>query len=105
SSLYVNFFMGSAKDEVLYKINKGKWFVMEHVVDFDPSYVEGLAAWKKITDKKIRGRRPSNPARSTHLWKATIPSTLTPGKHKISVKARDMFGRVFTEQREFLIIK
>lgn len=103
SSLYANFFMGSAKDEVLYKINKGKWSAMEHVVDFDPSYVEGLAAWKKITDKKLRGRRPSNPARSTHLWKAPIPSTLSPGKYKISVKAKDMFGRVFTEQRQLLV--
>lgn len=102
---YANFFMGSAKDEVLYRINKGKWSAMQHVVDFDPAYVEQVAAWKKITDKKIRGRRPSNPARSTHLWKATIPPALAPGKYSISVKAKDMFGRVFTSEKEFRITK
>jgi|GEM_PF-2682202 len=97
--------MGAAKDEVLYRIGKGEWSAMKHVTEPDPSYVAGVAAWKKITDKKTRGRRPSNPARSTHLWRAPIPSTLSPGTHKISVKAKDMFGRVFTEQKEIKITK
>lgn len=105
SSLYVNFFTGSAKDEVRYRINKGKWVSMRHTIDLDPAYVEGVAAWKKMTDKKARGRRPSNPARSTHLWKAPIISTLTPGKYQIQIKAKDMFGRVFKEKRELHITK
>ncbi|MCD0487404.1 calcineurin-like phosphoesterase C-terminal domain-containing protein [Pedobacter sp. MC2016-14] len=59
--------------------------------------------WKSITDKTKKARRPSNPAKSTHLWKGVLPTVLPVGKHTISVKATDMFDRTFNQTRHFII--
>ncbi|WP_256013976.1 calcineurin-like phosphoesterase C-terminal domain-containing protein [Desertivirga xinjiangensis] len=91
--VYANFFMGNKQSKVLYRVGSNEWKEMEYSFTPDPKYVASVAAWKKISDKKIRGRRPSNPARSTHLWKAKLPANLPVGEHLIEVKSQDMFGK------------
>lgn len=101
AGIYANFFMGTKGDKVEYRINDGEWAPMSFVEDIDPAYVSQLYKWD-LTEKLMRGRRPSNAVESTHLWRANIPArTLPVGSHKIEVKATDMFGNVFTEVKDF----
>ena len=48
-------------------------------------------------------RRPSNLQICRHLWRASIPSNLPVGEHRIEVQATDMFGRVFTQNSSYQI--
>lgn len=101
--VYVNFFTGSKNDQVFYRIDKGEWKAMEHTYEPDPLYLAEVATWKSITDKTKKARRPSNPARSTHLWKATLPTNVSVGAHTIEVKAQDLFGRQFIQKGSYYI--
>src|SRR5690606_28995759 len=42
SGIYVNFFMGSQNDEVLYRIDNGDWKPMQYVNEADPTYVSQI---------------------------------------------------------------
>ncbi|EIJ37381.1 putative phosphohydrolase [Galbibacter orientalis DSM 19592] len=95
AGIYVNFFIGSENDEVLYRIDEGDWKPMEYVEEQDPSYEVLVYEWD-LTDKLMPGRRSSNPIDSKHLWKGKIPTKLKTGTHKIEVKATDMYGNTYT---------
>lgn len=95
AGIYVNFFMGSESDKVLYRIDQGEWKEMKRVKAFDPAYVELVYEWD-TTNELIPGRRSSNPINCTHLWRGKIPTDLHVGKHQIEVKATDMYGQTFT---------
>lgn len=92
AGIYVNFFMGSQNDTVEYRVDGGEWKQMDYVIEADPSYIQIAYEWD-MADMLFPGRRPSNPADCTHLWKAKIPTKLEEGEHKIEIKARDMFGQ------------
>jgi len=94
SGVYVNFFMGSKNDEVLYRIDSGVWKPMEYVNEPDPSYVSQTINWDE-SETLIPGKRGSNPIDCTHLWKGKLLSDLEPGVHTIEIKAKDMFGNVY----------
>lgn len=103
AGIYVNFFMGRKGDKVEYRIGDGAWAAMSYVEDTDPNYVSHLYKWD-LTDKLMKGRRPSNAVVSTHLWRGNIPArTLPVGSHKIEIRATDMFGNVFTEEKTFKV--
>ncbi len=95
AGIYVNFFMGRADDEVLYRVDGGEWSPMDYVEDEDPTYEASVYAWD-TSDKLLAGRRSSNPIVSTHLWRGNIPPRLAVGEHTIEVKATDQFGTVST---------
>jgi hypothetical protein len=38
---------------------------------------------------------------SKHIWTAGFPKKLALGKHKLEVKAADMYGNQFTASEEF----
>jgi hypothetical protein len=101
--VYVNFFTGGKDDKVQYRIDNGEWKPMDHTIEFDPFYLAEVEEWKSITDKTKKARRPSNPAKSTHLWKGILPADLSVGKHSIEVKATDMFNRSFTQKSSYSI--
>lgn len=103
ANVYVNFFTGSRDDQVFYRIDNGEWKSMEHTYEPDPLYVAEVATWKSITDKTKKARRPSNPAKSTHLWKAALPTHLSVGTHTIEIKAKDLYGRSFSAKSSYLI--
>lgn len=66
----------------------------------DPSYAASVMEWD-LMDQLEPGRRPSNPVNATHLWRGSIDTKLAVGKHTITVRAKDMFDRTFTETSEY----
>ncbi len=104
SRIYANFFMGHRESKVEYRIDNNQWQPMNFVEGHDPSYLGLLYKWD-ITEILMPGRRPSNAVPSTHLWSAGFPANLSVGKHTLEVRATDMFGRTFTESKNFEVQK
>lgn len=100
--LAVNFFIGSEKDSLFYRIDDGKWHKMTYRRDFDPNYYRKVMDWD-FTDSLFAGSRPSNPVHSSHLWFGRVPTNLNPGVHTIEIRAHDMFGRVLSQKRTYRI--
>lgn len=98
SGIYVNFFMGSKGDLVEYRIGDSDWKPMIWTDDTDPSFRGLLHRWD-VTENLMPGRRPSNPAKSTHLWRGSFPKDLLPGEHTIEIRATDRYGRQFIQSR------
>lgn len=102
AGIYANFFMGSEQDSVMYRIDGGEWKEMAHQQEHDPTYLHSLQEWD-YAEELLPGRRPSNAAPSTHLWRGSIPTKLEVGEHTIEVKATDMFGRTFVQKGSYRI--
>lgn len=102
SSVFVNFFMGSEQDEVMFRVDEGEWLPMNYTVESDPSYLHLLHEWD-FTDTLIPGIRPADARPCFHLWKASLPSHLAPGEHKLEVRARDLFGNFHTAAGSYRI--
>ena len=100
--VYANFFLGSSKDQVRYKIDSADWVTMDRVEGSDPAYLKGLLEYDGATTL-VEGRRPSEPVNSAHLWKLKLPK-LNAGKHTIEVEAVDMFGRTHTAKKEIEVV-
>ena len=100
AGIFVNFFMGTEGDEVLYRINDGEWKEMTYLQEIDPSYMKLVHEWD-ITEELMPGRRSSNPIESKHLWRGNIRTDLETGLHQIEIKATDMFGKIFTETSSY----
>ncbi|WP_010662519.1 calcineurin-like phosphoesterase C-terminal domain-containing protein [Marinilabilia salmonicolor] len=101
--LVVNFFMGSEKDSVFYRIDQGEWKPMNFVRTYDPAYIHTMQEWD-YADSLLPGKRPSNPAESTHIWLGRINNHLEEGLHIIEVKATDMFGQECRARKEYRIV-
>jgi hypothetical protein len=99
-----NFFIGSSRDSVFYRINNGTWSKMTYRKDYDLAYMREYQDWD-FTHKPFAGSRPSAPIPCNHIWFGTIPTRLEPGQHTIEIKAHDMFGRVFTQKTTYMIVK
>jgi len=100
AGIFVNFFMGSEKDSVMYRIDNGEWKEMTYIQERDPSYIELVYEWD-LAEKLLTGRRSSNPIESKHLWRGNIPTKLKTGTHQIEIKATDMFGKIFAETSSY----
>lgn len=104
AAIYVNYFMGKKGDEPEYRIGNGAWKKMAYVEEADPTYYAYVYKWDSI-DSLIPGRRPSNPVKSTHLWRASFPSDLPLGKHTLEVRVKDTYGRTHTQSKELRVEK
>ncbi len=93
SPIYVNFYMGSEQDEVMFRVNDDEWTRMNYTIEFDPSYLQLLHKWD-TTKEVIPGRRPREARFCRHLWKAVLPADLEVGEHTIEVRVKDMFGNL-----------
>lgn len=100
ATVYANFFMGHKDSEVEIRFNNGKWKKMKFAESFDPNYIASMVQWD-LSDSLLGNRRPSVPVESSHLWEASFPKGLTPGKHNLEVRAKDMSGKVFTATQSF----
>lgn len=98
--IFVNFFTGSEKDLVEYKIDNGEWKKMEFSKSIDPKYIQSVLKWDN-TPNLFEGRRPSNPEPSNHLWSAGFGKNLEVGKHQVEVRATDRYGKTYTAKEEF----
>lgn len=102
AGIYVNFFQGSEKASLRYRVDGGEWSGMSYIIAPDPEFMGLLHEWD-YTEELMPGRRPSNPVSSLHLWRAGIPTDLPVGEHTIEVEATDMFGRTFTETATYRV--
>lgn len=100
AKILANFFMGSKKDKVQYRIDSGKWEEMEYSETIDPNFANAVFKWD-ATDKLFPGRRPSNPEQSKHIWIGGFGNKLSLGRHKVEVKAQDMYGNEFIASENF----
>lgn len=102
AGIFVNFFNGNEKSVLRYRIDGGEWQKMQYLEEYDPIYLQEMFEWDTTTEL-INGRRPSNPQKSKHLWRANIPFKLPAGIHVIEVEATDMFGKRYTSQTSYEI--
>jgi hypothetical protein len=96
--IFANFFMGSSRDTLEYRIDDGKWKVMTYEETFDPGYLNLLNKWDQA-EELMPGRRPGNPSHSTHLWTGSIPANLKVGDHVVEVRVKDRYGRTFSQKK------
>lgn len=90
--LYANFFAGNEFSLLRCRVNKGEWQSMNQCIEPDPLYTSIRERWN--IEKELPGKRPSNPVKSYHLWKA--PVNISGLDSVIEVEATDMFDRIFT---------
>ena len=100
--IFANFFTGAENDVVEYRIDGGDWKKMEFMKTIDPAYMLSVFKWDTATEL-YQGRRPSNPEPSNHIWSAGFPKNLKIGKHKVEVRATDMYGKTFYAGKEFAV--
>lgn len=102
AGIFVNFFIGNEKSTVRYRINGGQWEDMRYIEEYDPVYLLEMFEWDTTTEL-MGGKRPSNPQKNKHLWRANVPNKLPLGRHTIEVEAVDMFGKQYTGQTSYEI--
>ncbi|PUZ24963.1 metallophosphoesterase [Chitinophaga parva] len=100
--IYANFFMGHPGSKVEWRIDDSPWKPMKFVGGADPAFVSELYKWDNA-DTLMRGRRPTEPGNSTHLWTAPLSEKPGLGEHKIQVRATDVFGRTFVQESSYRI--
>lgn len=100
--VYANFFMGDKNSKVQCRIDGKEWKTMKRVEEADPAYISELYAWDR-SDTLIAGRRPTEPAICTHLWRTQLPGNLPVGEHTLEVQATDLFGKVHTTKTTYRI--
>ena len=76
---------------------------MMYTTDIDPHYTANLYQYDGATSLE-EGRRPSDPVKSSHLWRANLPK-LDVGNHSVEVRATDMFGRKHLQQKTIQVIE
>lgn len=100
--VFANVFMGTENDKVEIRVDKGEWKPMNKVEAEDPSFYAAVQKWD-LSETLLKGRRPSNPVESSHIWSARIPNDLGTGNHTIEINVTDMFGRKFTQTKSYKI--
>ncbi|MGA0555441.1 calcineurin-like phosphoesterase C-terminal domain-containing protein [Larkinella sp. VNQ87] len=104
NDLYANFFQGSQHDSLQYRIGQGAWKPMAQVAEADPAML-GVRFRYDSADQPLSGTKPSAPVLSTHLWRAKLGGDLPVGQHTIEVRAKDAYGRTFTEKTTFRVVE
>lgn len=104
AKVVANFFMGSKKDKVEYRLDGGQWKSMDYHETIDPAFAQSVYKWD-TTEQLFEGRRPSNPEVSSHIWVGGFTNKLNAGTHKVEVRAFDMFGHEFTTSETFEVQK
>lgn len=100
--IIANFFMGSPKDKLVYRIGNGDWKAMKYVKQQDPGNIWDYYKWD-FTERLLNGRRPKVPDVSLHIWEASLPTNLEVGEHVVEVKATDMYGRLHSGKQTYRI--
>lgn len=98
----VNFYQGSRRDSLFFRVNEEEWQPMRYAPSFDPVITKVQHDWDYYYSLP-EGRRPSHPIISTHIWRSRIPNHLEPGEHILEVKAVDFMGRTYTNKTTYVI--
>lgn len=106
AELYVNYFLGNEYTSVAYRI-KGydtEWQPMNRTEEQDPHITSLQQKWDTSTSL-LKGKRPSNPVASTHLWQSRVPNNLPLGEQTIEIRIKDMFGRTFRDEFHYRVVR
>nr|WP_245156350.1 calcineurin-like phosphoesterase C-terminal domain-containing protein [Lysobacter solisilvae] len=91
-AVYANVYMARDDAQVEYRIDEGAWKAMSRAVQADPR----VTAQNMLDDAapKLRAfdRAPEATA-SQHLWRATLPTDLAAGEHRVDVRASGINAR------------
>src|SRR5690606_21948103 len=97
TEILANVWAGNDRSVTEMRVAGGDWVGMKLVRRPDPYYArlyelqeQFKAEYERLPGSDTQGQ----PVDSTHLWSATLPSTLEPGSHLIEVRSEDMFGRI-----------
>ncbi len=101
--VYANFFIGTKDDVVEQRVDGGNWKKMLYTPEIDPHYTSNLYKYDGAITLQ-EGRRPSDPVKSTHLWRFNLPK-LDVGSHTIEVRATDMFGRQHSQSKTVQVVE
>lgn len=99
----VNFFQGTPRDSVKYRVDDGEWTALKLVPEYDKFLLDILHEWDHAEELPW-GIRPSTPLISSHIWSGRIPSQLPLGEHTVEVQAKDWLGRTYTSKKSFKIV-
>jgi hypothetical protein len=100
TAVQVNFFTGNERSRLEMKVGNRRWREMTKVDKPDPEYAEAFEMDSKLAAPYRTLPKPIN---SPHLWEAQLPADLPPGTHQIDIRARDMFGKLYTASRVFRV--
>jgi hypothetical protein len=86
-AVYANVFMGMMDTPVEYRIDAAAWKAMTRTDGLDPAVLE-----KNMLDARADKLRSYDlmpeALPSAHLWRANLPTDLSPGEHRIEVRAK-----------------
>ena len=106
--LFANVFNGSEQTVTRFRMDGSKeWSTMEYCRTEDPTFQKLFDLENSIREamEKSEQNPPkdwialSKPGKSTHLWKARLPTGLTPGLRVIHVEATERSGQTVTGRR------
>jgi hypothetical protein len=101
TKVLANVFGGSERSAVEFRVAEGEWLPMVKVSRQDPYFLALKALEESATPPT--GLKLRNPRDSGHMWEANLPGKMAPGKHLVTVRATDMFGKVYTGYRSFSV--
>jgi hypothetical protein len=101
-----NVFDGGERHKVQVRFDRGRFVRMDYnppsfgLTDGDPNgnldtYI--LALREKLTGSE----RPVTPEPSSHIWTASVPEDLGPGKHTVTIRSTDPYGRTSQTSQRF----
>ena len=104
TKVHVNVFNGSEKSKVEMRIdNSGDWRLLTKKNGIDPRF-------RKTYEKELKVQPLIDPALtkpkiSTHMWNGSLPTTLKPGHHLLTIRSTDMHGRVYKSNKIIRVFK
>ena len=102
ANIYVNYYLGSERDSIEFRVDDGEWVKMTKVETFDPQLLVDVLKWD-TADSLLKGSRPSDPNMSSHIWVYPLPSHLEKGAHTVQIRVKDMYGRVSISEKSYKI--
>ncbi|WP_026956812.1 calcineurin-like phosphoesterase C-terminal domain-containing protein [Algoriphagus vanfongensis] len=99
----VNFFQGSPRDILEFRIDGGEWQLLEFKPDYDKFLLDLHYEWDHA-DTLPWGIRPSTPLISSHIWSTRMPSDLPLGMHELEIRATDWLGRNYSTRKTFEVV-
>ncbi|AWW33012.1 metallophosphoesterase [Echinicola strongylocentroti] len=99
----VNFFQGSPRDSVMYRVDGGKWEALKRSPEYDKFLLDIHYEWDHAEELPW-GIRPSTPLISSHIWTGRMPSDLPLGDHTMEIMATDWLGRTYRSSKTFTIV-
>ena len=103
AELIVNVYAGSARSTTEVRIDDGPWQPMENFTGKDPFYLRIKEL--ETGPKPPNGLKLAGASDTDHLWRATVPTRLPIGGHRLEVRSRDQFGETHHARRAFRIVK